>query len=441
MPFGGDRTVERVRSQDLRRHVGERVLIAGWLQHQRRLAHITFLLVRDREGISQVVMDDPAQIEEVSHLQPETVVEIEGMVVPTEKAPQGIEIHSPTVMVVSPSLEPPPIQLHRPELLEQLPTILDNAPVALRHPRRRAVFEIAASSMAGFRAALDRHGFTEIQTPKIVGTATESGATVFCLDYFGRPAYLAQSPQFYKQIMVGVFEKVYEVGPVFRAEPHDTVRHTSEYVSLDLEMGFIRDHRDIMAILREAVAGMVEAIAERSNSAVDQLGLELPTVPLQIPTLAFDEAQAMIERATGEQVVGEPDLAPGHERWLGEWAKREHRSDFVFVEGYPMAKRPFYTHPDPDRPDRSNSFDLLFRGLELTTGGQRLHRHQDYLAALEARGESVERYRALLQAYRHGMPPHGGFGMGLERWLTRLTGAANIRDVTLFPRDINRAWP
>jgi nondiscriminating aspartyl-tRNA synthetase len=264
---------------------------------------------------------------------------------------------------------------------------------------------------------------------------------VFAIDYFGRAAYLAQSPQFYKQAMVGVFERVYETGPVFRAEPHDTPRHLSEYVSLDAELGFIADHADVMMVAREALAGMLTGVEGRAQEAAAFLRLDLPRVPEQVPAVHFADAQAMIGAATGENLEGEPDLAPAHERWLGDWARREHGSDFLFVTGYPMAKRPFYTHPDPARPEFSNSFDVLFRGLELITGGQRLHRYEDYLDALAARGEDPLAYESYLQAFRYGMPPHGGFAIGLERWVSRLTGAANVRETTLFPRDRNRLTP
>src|SRR5207245_1501983 len=218
--------------------------------------------------------------------------------------------------------------------------------------------------------------------PKLVGTATEGGANVFTVDYFGRPAYLAQSPQLYKQTMVGVFERVFEVGPVFRAEPHDTPRHLNQYASLDVEMGFIEDHTTVMALLERTIAGMLSSVQQTGREELELLGCELHEVPVRFPTIDFVEAQRLIHTATGEDVLGEPDLAPSHERWLGEWAAREHGSEFVFVTGYPLAKRPFYTHPDPSRPGQSNSFDLLLRGLELATGGQRLHVYADYLAVL-----------------------------------------------------------
>jgi nondiscriminating aspartyl-tRNA synthetase len=275
-----------------------------------------------------------------------------------------------------------------------------------------------------------------VQTPKIVASATESGANVFALDYFGRPAYLAQSPQFYKQLMVGVFERVYEVGPVFRAEPHDTARHLAQYTSLDVELGFVRDHRDVMAVLREALTGMAASVVERARPALATLDVEVPQVPAEIPAVHFTEALAIAGAPPDE-----PDLAPAHERALGEWARAEHGSEFLFVTGYPMAKRPFYTHPDPVRPAYSNGFDLLFRGVELVTGGQRLHRHADYLAALAERGEPVAAYASYVDAFRYGMPPHGGFAIGLERFVSRLTGAANVREVTAFPRDLHRLTP
>jgi nondiscriminating aspartyl-tRNA synthetase len=332
--------------------------------------------------------------------------------------------------------ETPPVELWRPSLTAGLPAQLDHAPVSWRHPAQRAKWELAAASLRGFRSTLDGLGFTEIQTPKFVESATESGANVFAVDYFGRPAYLAQSPQFYKQQLVGVFERVYEVGPVFRAEPHDTVRHLAEYVSLDVELGFIRDHREVLAVLREVVAGMVTGLREHAPYAVERTGAAVPEVPEELPVLHFSEALALVGADPDE-----PDLAPEHERALGAWAKQEHGSDFLAVEGYPMAKRPFYTHPQPDDPRWSNSFDLLFRGMELVTGGQRLHRPSDYDAAIRARGEDPETYAAYLQAFRHGMPPHGGFAIGLERWVGRLVEAANIREVTLFPRDLHRLAP
>jgi len=431
--------MERTLAAELGGKVGERVQMAGWLHHQRQLSKVSFVLLRDRSGIAQIVVEEARDREAVGALLPETVIEVEGTVVGNEQAPGGVEVVGARTTVVTTPASAPPFELRRPRINAQLPTLLDHAAVSLRHPARRAVATIAAAATHGFRQTLDGLGFTEVFTPKVVASATEGGANVFPIDWFGRSAFLAQSPQFYKQTMVGVFERVYEVGPVFRAEPHDTVRHLAEYVSLDVEMGFVRDHRDVMSLLRAVLAGMVDGIQQRAQSALDLLELTLPEVPADIPVVAFADAQQMIERATARPTVGEPDLSPADERWIGEWALTEHGSDFVFVTGYPMSKRPFYTHPDPSDPSISNSFDLVFRGVELVTGGQRLHRYDEYLAALA--GQDVEPFAGYLETFRHGMPPHGGFAIGLERFVARVTGAPNIREVTLFPRDINRLTP
>ena len=406
----------RILSTEVHEHVGEPVTLAGWVHAMRDLGSVVFVLLRDRAGLAQIVLDERLD------LRREAVVEVSGVAVAAPQAPSGVELRSPSFRVLSDSAAQQPLELRRPRLRESLPMILDNAPLALRHPRQRAPFTIAAASLHGFRATLDRLGFTEVSTPKIVASATESGANVFELDYFGAPAFLAQSPQFYKQILVGVFERVYETGPVFRAEPHDTARHLAEYTSLDAELGFVRDHFGVMAVVRDVMAGMVDAIRERAAPAVELLDLRLPDVPADIPWVHFAD--------TG---VDDVDLAPADERRLCE----EH-GELVFVTGYPMAKRPFYTHPDPDRPAYSNSFDLLFRGLEIVTGGQRLHHYQDYVEALDG---NTGGYQAYLEAFRYGMPPHGGFALGLERWVAQLVGVTNIREVSLFPRDRTRLTP
>jgi len=415
---------------------GERVTLAGWIHRRRVLASVTFLVMRDRSGLAQVVVKDRETVDQLSGLPEETVVEVTGTVSANESAPGGAELVEP---VITPLTEPavaPPTELWRPTFGAGLPTHLDHAAVTLRHPRHRAAWQLASASMRGFRAALGSLEFTEIATPKLVGTATESGANVFTVDYFGRTAYLAQSPQLYKQMLVGVFERVFEVGPVFRAEPHDTVRHLAQYTSLDAELGFIRDHHDVLAVLREAIAGMVEGIREYAADAAALLGVELPQVPEHFPVIHFSDALARVGADPDE-----PDLSPAHERALSEWAKTAYGSDFLAVEGYPMGKRPFYTHPQPGDERWSNSFDMLFRGLELTTGGQRLHRPSDYAAAMERTGTDPAVLTGYLDAFAHGMPPHGGFAIGLERWVGRLTGAENIREVTLFPRDLHRLEP
>lgn len=433
--------MERIWSTDLSSRVGERVQLAGWLQHLRRLRLVGFVVLRDGRGTAQVVVDDARLLARVAAVPAESVLRVEGVVHAVPQAPNGIEIRDPEIEVIALAADPPPVAMYRPSLPAQLPTILDHAAVTLRHPHQRAIFHIAATAAEAFRRSLRRQGFVEIQTPKIVGSATEGGANVFRVDYMGREAFLAQSPQLYKQIMVGVFERVFEVGPVFRAEPHDTPRHLNEYVSLDAEMGFIQDHTTVMDALSQVLRDVLQTIGQEDSGAIGLRGMALPTISSTIPSIDFEEAQQLISRATGENLAHEQDLAPSHERWLGDWAKRTFGSDFLFVVGYPMSKRPFYTHPDERRPDFSKSFDLLFRGLELSTGGQRLHLYSDYLAVLAARGMDPEQMSWYLEAFRHGMPPHGGFAIGLERLVAQLIGVPNIRATTLFPRDLHRLTP
>ena len=433
--------MERIWSTELAAHAGQRVELAGWLHRFRQLSQVSFLVLRDGQGLAQVVVEDPAQVVQLSALTAETVLRVRGKAEVVPAAPGGVEVHDPEVEILSVPVEPPPFELFRPAIKAQLPTILDHAAIALRHPRLRALHRVAAASASGYRDTLRAHGFVEIFTPKLVASATEGGANVFPVEYFGRTAFLAQSPQFYKQIMVGVYERVFEIGPVFRAEPHDTPRHLNEYVSLDFEMGFVEDHTTVMAMLTEVLRGMLDAVRAQAAEAVRLLGLVMPDVPAEIPTIHFADAQQLIENDTGERIQGEPDFAPAHERWLGEWARRTFASEFLFVVGYPMVKRPFYTHPQSGQPEYSNSFDLLFRGLELVTGGQRLHQYADYINALRKRGLAPDPFVGYLEAFAGGMPPHGGCALGLERWVARLADIANVRETTLFPRELNRLDP
>lgn len=265
-------------------------------------------------------------------------------------------------------------------------------------------------------------------------------ARAFPVTYFDREAFLAQSPQLYKETMVGVFERVFEIAPVFRAEPHATTRHLNEYVSVDVEIGFIDDHRTVMAFLNTILAEGFAAVTERRAANLALLGVDVPTIG-EIPSIAFHEAQQLIHERHGEDARGEPDLAPQHERWLSAWAKEEYGSDFLFVTGYPTAKRPFYTMPDPADATFTNSFDLLFRGLEVTTGGQRIHSYPQLLASMARFGVPHAPFAGYLEAFRYGMPPHGGFAIGLERLVGQLLGVRNVRETTLFPRDIHRLTP
>jgi nondiscriminating aspartyl-tRNA synthetase len=438
-----EQSSQRIRSTEINGYVGKRVELQGWLHAVRRLGGVTFVIVRDGWGTAQAVVEEAGQLAPIVEgaVQPESVIRMSGLVTPAPQAPGGVELHQPVVEIITAVTEPLPVLIGKKEIKAGLTTQLDHAVFVNRHPTRRAIYRLGAEAMAAFRVHLNSQHFTEIQTPKLVASATESGANVFAVDYFGQKAYLAQSPQFYKQIMVGVFERVYEVAPVFRAEPHDTTRHINEYVSLDVELGFIENHFTVMGVLRDVLAHIFTSLSVNCATELALTGAVLPIVPAIIPHIHFAAAQELILARYGVDVRGEPDLSPQDERWLGEWAQAEHGSDFLFVTGYPMVKRPFYTHPDPTHPGYSNSFDLLFRGTELVTGGQRLHRFSDYQAALAERGLSEEPFAAYLETFRYGMPPHGGFAIGLERLLMQLTGASNLRLTTLFPRDLNRLTP
>jgi len=310
-----------IRTVEVSRHVGETVRLMGWLHNVRRLGGVTFVVLRDGWGTLQAVTESEADLAPIVALSLESVIALTGMVVSIPQAPGGVELHQPQIVVITPVTEPTPIPLQQKTLTAGLPTLLDHAVVANRHPLRRAVFRLAAGAMAGFRATLRAAHFTEIQSPKLVASATESGANVFKLEYFGGNAFLAQSPQFYKQIMVGVFARVFEVGPVFRAEPHDTTRHVNEYVSLDVEFGFIENHFTVMAMVRMVLAGIFQTLAEEYVAELALLKTSVPEVPEQIPHIHFAEAQELIWQRHGVDVRGEPDLSPQNERWLGEWAQ------------------------------------------------------------------------------------------------------------------------
>ncbi|MDX1416533.1 MAG: aspartate--tRNA(Asn) ligase [Candidatus Promineifilaceae bacterium] len=433
--------MKEIRTVEVEHFIGKKVQIKGWLHNLRKLGGISFLVLRDGWGTIQAVTEDEQDLSPLAEVALESVIAVAGIVVSSAQAPGGYELHQPVVEVITAVHEITPLTMNKKAIKVSLPTLLDHGVLANRHPTRQALFRLAAGIMSGFRSTLQARHFVEIQTPKMVASATESGSNVFELNYFGRPAYLAQSPQFYKQIMVGVFQRVYEVGPVFRAEPHDTSRHVNEYVSLDVEFGFIQNHFTVMNLLRDVIAGIFQTLQDGFEQELELLEVEPPRVLAEIPHIHFSAAQELILNRHGVDVRGELDLSPQDERWLGQWARQEHDSDFLFVTGYPMVKRPFYTHPDLQNPEFSNSFDLLFRGTELVTGGQRLHLYQDYLQALAAAQLPSEPFETYLEAFRYGMPPHGGFAIGLERLIMQLLGLPNLRLATLFPRDLTRLTP
>jgi len=346
-----------------------------------------------------------------------------------------IEVLAKEIKVLA-KAEPLPLDLEDEKM--GLDVYLEHLPITLRTAKARALFKTQAEIAEAFRAFMRSNGFTEIQAPKIVGESTEGGANVFTIDYFGTKAFLGQSPQFYKQIMVGVFERVFSVGNVYRAEEHSTSRHINEYTSLDMEMGMIRNHTDIMEIETELLKYIVEHLKKTVPDELKVLNFVEPLLPEKIPALKLREVQEIIKKETGADHTNEPDLEPSEERWICEYVKEKFDSDFIFVTHYPTSKRPMYTYPDETDPEFTKSFDLLFRGIEITTGGQRINDYEQLVGNIKKWGMNPDDFKFYLEAFKYGMPPEGGLGMGLERLTAKLFNIDNVKEATLFPRDLNR---
>jgi nondiscriminating aspartyl-tRNA synthetase len=423
---------QRTLVADLGNHLGAEVTLRGWVHSRRDLGGIQFLLLRDRSGLVQCVLSK----RELPL--PESAVELRGRVVTSDRAPGGLELQANHLDVLTPALEPPPVEISKEAWHANPDTLLDYRHISVRGLQAQATLKVQAELVAAFRTFLDDQGFTEIYTPKLVAAGAEGGANLFEVDYYGKRAFLAQSPQLYKQIMVGVFERVFEVAPVFRAERHHTSRHLAEYLSLDVEMGFIEDDGDVMDLEEALLKSMMARIAERCAPQLELLGAELPPLDVPFPRIPLLEARELVKERYGHTTGGK-DLDPEAERLLGRWASEEHGSDFVFVTRYPQAARPFYTYPTEDGLTRG--LDLLFRGTEITSGGQRVHQHEGLVAELEKRGMDPERFAGYLAVFKHGMPPHGGFAIGAERLTALLLRIANIRFARAFPRDGSRIQP
>ena len=413
------------------------VTLNGMVHSLRSMGALTFLTLRTRQGVVQCVCPREAGLDGVTD---ECAVRVSGTVREEPRAPGGFELSGAQVEVLSRPAAPLPVPISKRRLALNLDTELGLRPVVLRSVRARSVFRIQDAVGRAFREYMHREGFTEIHTPKIVHAGAEGGSNIFRLDYFGKKAFLAQSPQFYKQTMVGAFERVFEVAPVFRAEKHATPRHLNEYTSLDFEMGFIDGFTDVMEMETGFLQHMVRLLAAEYAEDLARLGAELPLVE-RIPAVRFDEAKRLAAEAYGYRIRDPYDLEPEEELHISQYAKEQWGSDFVFVTHYPSKKRPFYAMDDPADPRYTLSFDLLFRGMEVTTGGQRIHDYDQQVRKMLDRGMHPEEFASYLMIHRHGMPPHGGLGIGLERLTMKLCGLDNVRRACLFPRDLNRLEP
>jgi nondiscriminating aspartyl-tRNA synthetase len=432
--------MERTLSSQVAARAGQRVRLAGWVHNLRDLGDVTFLILRDRGGLIQTVADSGSGVD-LAAVGKEYVVEIEGLVTPDARAPGGAEVRIEALKVLA-RAEEPPLEINRPAVLAKthLDKILDHRPISIRALPIRAIFKVQAEILRAFAEYLRSQGFVEFKSSKIVATGTEGGANLFAIDYFERKAFLAQSPQFYKQTMVGSgFERVFEVGPVYRAEKHETSRHINEYTSLDFEMGFIADEQDVIAMQVGVLRHVLKEVADRCAAEIELLGARVPVIGDGVPQVTFREAVRLVE--VGGHELPEGDLDPEAERRLSAWALAEHGSEFLYVVGFPLAQRPMYTYFREEDPAVSRSFDLLFRGLEVTTGSQRIHDYDLLVRKMLERGLKPETYSGYLSIFKHGMPPHGGLAIGLERFTMQVLGLANVKEATLFPRDRRRLEP
>ncbi len=435
--------MKRVYIKDLHEYIGKEISIAGWVDVRRDHGKLVFIDLRDATGTVQMVaLPNHEEAHAQAHtVRPEWVLSIKGQV--NKRPEKMVNVNVPTgdieIEILGVEILNKAHELPFEKSAElNLDTYLDYLPLTLRTEHSRAIFRVQAHIVKAFRDFLTKEGFIEIQVPKIVGGDAEGGAAVFPIEYFGHTAYLATSPQLYKQIMIGVFERVFATGNIYRAEKHSTTRHINEYTSLDLEMGFIKDHTDIIELETRFLHFLVAQLKKFCAEDFKLLIAELPEVPEIIPTMKLREAQEIIKKETGEDTKNAPDLEPQHERWLCEYAKKKFNSDFIFITHYPVKKRPFYTYEDEMDPGYTKSFDLLFRGLEITTGGQRINDHEKLVANIKAWGLDPKKFSYYLQSFKYGMPPEGGLAIGLERITAKLLGLENIKEATLFPRDINR---
>ena len=424
----------------LKAEEGTTIILEGAVHSIRDMGEIAFVILRKREGLIQTVWEEGKTDLELSEIREGDYIHVTGQVKDEERAPHGKEVRLSTISHLSHVSCPLPLPIDKWKLNTSLEAKLDRRSLSLRNIRERARFRIQEGIVRGFRDFLYEQGFTEINTPKIGAKSAEGGANMFRLSYFHRPAVLQQSPQLYKQMMVGVFDRVFETGPVFRAEKHNTRRHLNEYTSLDFEMGYIHSFLDICAMETGFLQYTMNLLEKEYSKELKLLNITLPDVE-KIPHVRFDEAKRLVSEKYNRKIRNPFDLEPEEEELIGKYFKEEYNADFVFVTHYPSKKRPFYAMDDPEDTRYTLSFDLLYHGLEITTGGQRIHDLSMLEEKIQEKGMTEEGLEQYLDAFRFGMPPHGGLGIGLERLTMQLLGEDNVREACLFPRDMSRLEP
>ncbi|MGE4549377.1 MAG: aspartate--tRNA(Asn) ligase [Intestinibacillus sp.] len=421
--------------------IGKEVTFRGTVHRVRDMSDFSFLIVRVNRGLIQCTFQgDALGGIQRADVKDAMVVEVTGKVHEEPRAEHGFEIVLSGIKILAKPYDQLPIPLGKKYMGLSLDVDLPLRPVSLRHPVKQAVFRVQGAIADGFAEYMLKQGFTHIHTPKIVSAGAEGGANIFKLDYFGQQAYLAQSPQFYKQYTAGVFGRVFEIGNVYRAERHNTSRHLNEYIGLDFEMAYIDSMYDVMEMETGMLKYVVAYLAEHCKPELELLKVKLPVID-SIPTITFDEAKQIMQDKFGHKSKNRYDLNPDEEVMLCKWSEEAHGSEFVFVTHFPSAKRPFYAKDDPENPKYALSFDLLFRGLEITTGGQRINDYEEQIQKLEDRKMDASLFESFTMLHKYGMPPHGGLGIGLERLTMQLLNLANVRDASMFPRDMTRLVP
>ena len=429
-----------VEAEELSNYIGKTVQIHGSIYKIRKMSDFAFVLLRAKREIVQCVYSKGMTRFPLEELEEESCVIVTAYVQEESRSKKGYDLQIQNIEVLSKPEDPSPIVINNKYVDTSIEKLLDFRPITLRNEKERAIFKIQEGIVDGIREFLKKEKFTEIRTPKIVYAGAEGGANIFHLDYFGKIAYLAQSPQFYKQMMVGVYERVFEIAPVYRAEKHDTSRHLNEYTSVDFEMGYIDSFEEIMQTETMMLRHSVQYLEQYYETEINLLKIKLPVIN-EIPVIKFIEAKELVAKEYHRKINDYDDFEPEEEKLLCRWIKKETGSDFVFVTCYPSKKRPFYAMESKENKEETLSFDLLFRGLEITTGGQRIHSYQEQIEKMRKREMDIEQFESYLMMHRYGMPPHGGLGLGLERFTSRLLEQENVRLSTLFPRDINRLVP
>ena len=432
--------MQRVLNIETVKYINKNVKVCGWVNSRRDHGGIVFLDLRDRSGILQIVVTPTAEL--AKDIKNEYVLEIEGEIqkrpikmVNPELATGEIELKAENINILA-KAETPPFDLK--DLNVSLPVLLDYRPITLRNKKIQAIFKIEEEAINSFRKTMKDLGFAEFQAPTIVPVATEGGAEVFHIDYFNGDAYLAQSPQLYKQILVGVFERIFTITRAYRAEPSVTTRHLTEYISLDAEMGFINSWQDLMDVCETVIRNIFLDLGKSCQKELKLFSATLPKLGEKIPRLKMREAQEIIFKRTQRDNRESPDLEPEDEKEIYEFAKEKYGSELIFISHYPTKKRPFYTFPDPKDPEYNLSFDLLCRGLEIVTGGQRINDYEELVKNIKKRKMKIKDFKFYLQAFKYGMPPEGGFCLGAERMVKQILNLENVREASLFPRDMAR---